>query len=239
MTSLELCRRQLVAANRILSREDVVDAFGHVSVRHPEIPGRYIMACSRSPGLVTDSDLLQFSLDGTLLDADTRGLYSERMIHGAAYEGRPEVGAVVHNHSLAVLPFGLTGKPLRPVMHVAGLIGEEIPRWEVRDEYGDDTDLLVRTMDQGRSLMRKAGKHNCVLMCGHGAAVFGHTLKHAVIRAIYLQINASVQTQAMAFGEFRALSPGEVQRTTEVQSSQMAIDRAWEYFCQRAGVDPV
>ena len=230
--------RQLVAANRILAREEVVDAYGHVSVRHPHDPSRYIMSRSRSPALVNADDMMEFAIDGTPIDGDGRTPYGERMIHGAIYEVRKDANAVVHTHSHSVIPFSISGEPIRPVIHVAGIIGTRIPVWDIRDEFGD-TDMLVRTMEQGRAMARAAGECDCMLMRGHGAVINGQTLKHAVMRAIYLQVNARVQSEAMRFGRYRALSPGEVALTTDTQFSPLSLDRAWEYFCSRAGVEVI
>jgi HCOMODA/2-hydroxy-3-carboxy-muconic semialdehyde decarboxylase len=229
--------RRLVAANRVLAHENVVDAFGHVSVRDPRDAKRYVLARSRSPELVELADLMEFSLDGTPLDARGRTPYGERMIHGAIYEARADVNAVVHNHSYAVLPFTIAGRPLRPVIHMAAVIGPEIPVWDIRDEFGD-TDMLVRRMDQGRSLAKTLGKRTCVLMRGHGAVVAARDVKQAVMTAYYLQVNAQVQLQALGLGDPKPLSAAEIAAATETQLSPLALDRAWEYFCQRAGVDP-
>lgn len=229
---------RLVAANRILAHENVVDAFGHVSVRHPDHADRYVMSRSRSPELVTLEDLMEFALDGTPIDARGRTPYGERMIHGAIYEARADVGAVVHNHSYAVLPFGLAGEPLRPVIHTASIIGAEVPVWDIRDEFGA-TDMLVRTFEQGRSLARTLGRSTCLLMRGHGAVVTGPGLKEAVMTAVYLQVNAQVQLEALGLGRVEPLSDEEIALSAKTQLSPLAIDRAWEYFCRRAGVDPV
>ena len=155
MDNLHEIMRDLVFANRILAREGVVDAFGHVSVRHPQNPDRYIMACSRAPGLVVRDDLMEYTLDGDPFDQRDRLMYAERHIHGAIYESRPDVGAVIHNHSHAVIPFGVTGVKLQPVIHVASTMGGDIPVWDIRDNFGD-TSLLVLDMTQGRDL---AGWH--------------------------------------------------------------------------------
>ncbi len=228
--------QNLISANRILARENVVDAFGHVSIRNSENSERYIMSRSRSPELVEFSDLLEFSLEGVALDAKGQAMYGERMIHGAIYEARPEVNAVVHNHSLAVLPFCLTKTALKPAIHVAAVIGQEIPIWDIRDHFGD-TDMLVRTMEQGRKMTAAMGSNNCLLMRGHGAVVAGRNVKEAVMTAVYLQVNATVQTEAMKMGDPVYLSAGEIELLTEVQFSDLAMDRAWEYFCVRAGVE--
>jgi HCOMODA/2-hydroxy-3-carboxy-muconic semialdehyde decarboxylase len=230
--------RRLIAANRILARENVMDAFGHVSVRDPRDPDRYVMSRSRSPELIEFQDLMAFQLDGTAVDARGRTPYGERMIHGAIYAERSDVNAVVHNHSYAVLPFTVAETPLRPVIHMGSVLGAEIPVWDIRDAFGD-TDMLVRTIDQGRSLAEKLGRNTCVLMRGHGAVVAGPGVKEAVMTSFYLQVNAQVQLQALGLGELKPLSDAEIALSAETQFSPLAIDRAWEYFCLRAGVDPV
>jgi len=230
---------RLVAANRILAHENVVDAFGHVSIRDPQNPMRYVLARSRSPELIELKDLMRFELDGTPVDARDRTPYGERMIHGAIYEARQDVHSVVHLHSYAVLPFTISGVPLRPMIHTAGVLGAEIPVWNIRDEFGD-TDMLVRNMAEGRSLAKALGKNTCVLLRGHGAAVAARNVREAVLTAYYLQVNAQVELQALALGGSpRALSPAEIAATTATQFSPLALDRAWEYFCVRAGVEPL
>ena len=231
--------KRLVAANRILAHEGVVDAFGHVSIRDPENPARYIMARSRSPELVEFGDLIRFEQrDGRSLDPQNRTPYGERMIHGAIYETRPDVHSVVHNHAYPLLPFTITGRKLEPVVHVASVIGPEIPTWDIATKF-KETDMLVRSMEQGRDLAATLGRNTCALMRGHGAVVAAETLKQAVIIAIYLKVNAEVQLQAMAIGTPRGLSDREVELSTATQFSPLALDRAWEYFCARAGVEAI
>ena len=230
--------RRLVAANRILAHEEIVDAFGHVSVRDPENAGRYVMARSRSPELVEHADLIRFEQDGRSLDPGRRRPYGERMIHGAIYEARGDVNAVVHNHAYPLLPFGITGRAIEPIVHAASVIGSEVPIWDIADRF-DDTDMLVRSMEQGRDLAAALADNACVLMRGHGAVVAASSLKAAVMTAIYLKINAEVQLQAMAIGAPRGLSDREIELSRATQLSPLALDRAWEYFCVRAGVDPI
>lgn len=230
--------RRLVAANRILAREEIVDAFGHISVRDPENPRRYVMARSRSPELVEAADLIRFEQDGRSLDPGARTPYGERMIHGAIYEARADVHSVVHNHAYPLLPFSITGRALEPMVHAASVIGTDIPTWDITTTFGD-TDMLVRTMDQGRNLAATLGRNSCALMRGHGAVVAAASIKQAVMIAIYLKINAEVQLQAMGIGTPRGLSDREVELSRETQFSPLALDRAWEYFCTRAGVEPI
>ncbi len=228
--------RDLAIANRILAREGVVDAFGHVSLRHPDRPDRFLLARSRSPELVTPEDLMEFALDGTPVDARGRTPYSERFIHGAIYEKRPDVHSVIHNHSHEIIPYGITPVKLRPVLHVGGAIGEDVPVWDIRRKFGD-TNMLVVNMDQGRDLAATLGKNRVALMRGHGCAVAGNTLREAVFTAVYLQVNAKLQTEAMRLSdEVEYLSPGELALTKEMLSQQVGLDRAWEYWTRRASL---
>jgi HCOMODA/2-hydroxy-3-carboxy-muconic semialdehyde decarboxylase len=232
--------RELAVANRILARENVVDAFGHVSIRHPGRADRFFMSRSRAPELVTVADLMEFELDGTPVDAKGRTPYSERFIHGAIFEKRADVTSVIHNHSHEIIPYGITPVKLRPVLHVGAAIGEEVPVWDIRRKFGD-TNLLVVNMDQGRDLAATLGTNRVALMRGHGCAVAGRTLREAVFTAIYLQVNAKLQTQAMNLSnEVQYLSPGELAKTKEMLAQQVGLDRAWEYWTMRAdrtGID--
>src|SRR5215207_2368579 len=178
--------RDLVLANRILAHEGVMDAFGHVSVRHPDDPGRFIIARSLGPELVTEADLQLFALDGEQVGGDPRAPYSERFIHGAVYEARPEVQAVCHNHAPSVIPFSVTGVSLRPIAHLAAPIGADIPVWDIADEFGD-TDMLVRTMEQGRSLARALGDRRVALMRGHGSVVAAPNVRALTSMCVYLE----------------------------------------------------
>jgi HCOMODA/2-hydroxy-3-carboxy-muconic semialdehyde decarboxylase len=233
MTDLASARAALVTANHIVAAEGVVDAFGHVSIRHPEDPRRYIMSRSRSPALVADDDLMEFALDGAPVDQRDRVMYAERHIHGAIYEARPDVTAVIHNHSPAVIPFGVTGIKLRPLLHVAGAMGGDIRTWDIADAFGDATNLLVTDMVQGRDLARTHGASAVTLMRGHGCVVSAGTLKHAVLIAIYTQVNANLQMAAMQMGNPKFLSPREVEKCTEMVQSSLSTDRAWDFFAAR------
>ena len=233
MSELNAVLEDLVAANRILANEGVVDGFGHVSVRHPDWPDCFLLACSRAPALVTREDLMVHGLTGEPVEADRRPLYAERFIHSAIYELRPDVGAIVHNHSHAVIPFGVTGVPIRPLFHLAGIIGAAAPVWDIRTKFGD-TNLLVTSQEQGRDLAMALGAGRVALMRGHGCVVAAATLREAVMTAIYLQINAGLQMEALRLGEPVYLSPGEIERSGKV--SPLSLNRAWEYWLRRAGL---
>ena len=167
---------ELAIANRILSNEGVIDAFGHVSVRHPADPNRYLLARSRSPLLVEPDDILEYKLDSEPVKRTTTRLYSERVIHGCIYQARSDVMAVCHHHAPAVMPFCISGKPIVPVFHIGATIGEQTPFWDQHDEFGD-TNLLVVKEAEGQSLARALGKHSVVLMRRHGATVVGGELE--------------------------------------------------------------
>ena len=234
MTRQDDLRRELALANRILAREGVVDAYGHVSRRHPERPERFLLSRSRSPELVAAADVMEFRLDGDPADpAERRKPYLERYIHAAVYEARPEVNAVVHNHSSALLPFSVTGAPLRPLIHTAGMIGATVPVWDIRDRFGD-TNLLVANLEQGRDLARALGPHSVVLMRGHGCTVAADGLRLAVITAVYAQLNAALQMNAAQLGEVRFLSDGEIRETGALVRVPSVLARVWEYLASRA-----
>jgi len=196
MSQLEDLLRDLVVANRILSNEDVVDAYGHISVRHPDNPKRFFMSRSRAPELVERHDLIEFDAGGEPVN-DKRQPYLERFIHGAIYEARPDVHAVVHNHSPSVIPFGVTGKKLKPLLHMCASIGHEVPIWDCHDKFGD-TALLVTDMAMGRDLATSMGSRPTALMRGHGATVVGRSVRHAVFVSVYLEVGAKLQMQSMA-----------------------------------------
>ncbi len=236
MDELTKTMREVVIANRILARENVVDAYGHISIRHPDNPERYLMSCSRSPELVTLGDVMEFTLDGVAID-DDRTPYAERHIHGGIYEARPEINSVVHNHSHAVIPFGVTPTPLKAVAHVGASIGKNVPVWDIRDNFGD-TNLLVVNMEQGRDLAGELGDNNVVLMRGHGCAVTGRSVQGAVMTSIYLQVNAQLLQDTLNMSEqIEYLSDGEIDMCAEVFLSEFSVRRAWEYFQRRAGAD--
>ena len=233
-SSLAQAREDLVAANRILAREGILDAYGHVSIRHPDHPDRYIMSRARSPELVDDDDLFEFMLDGTPLQ-DMPAPYIERFIHGGVYEGRPEVTAVCHNHLMSILPFSISRDTrLRPVVHSARALARgDVPVWDIADESGTETDLLVRSMDQGRSLARALAGGLVALMRGHGSVVAGLDVQQVVQTCVGMDRNARVQLQALQLGGIIPLHDGETDQSNRRLSND---NRAWEYWKVRAGL---
>src|SRR3954464_4739605 len=229
---------ELVIANRILATEDVVDAYGHVSVRNPDNPERFFLSHSKSPSLVEAGDIVEHTLDGQAAKPQQRALYLERFIHAAIYEARPDVIAVVHAHAEDVLPFTITRPALRPVIHSGAFIGAEVPVWDIADEFGEQTNLLVTNLAQGRGLAKRLGKNNVALMRGHGFAAAARSLIDVVRMSVYLPRNARVQFKAMQIGEFKPLSSGEIQARaagTGYKPQSPETQRAWQYWAQRAG----
>jgi len=157
MAKLDDLIEDLVTANHVLAKYGIVDSFGHVSIRHPDRPDRFFLSCSRAPERVKRDDIVEFNLDCEPIDAKGKHLYTERPIHGGAYQARPDVMSVIHNHSPGVIPYGITGHKMRPVMHMCASIGHEVPIWDQHKKFGD-TDLLVRTMAQGHDLAKKLAK---------------------------------------------------------------------------------
>jgi ribulose-5-phosphate 4-epimerase/fuculose-1-phosphate aldolase len=222
--------QDLVAANHILANEEVVDGYGHVSVRHPNNPNRYLLARSMAPELVTADDILELDLDSTVIDARKRTTYIERFIHGAIYKARPDVMAIVHMHAPAVIPFGVTGVQLRPIFHMSAFIGLGVPLFEIRDAAGM-TDMLISNNMLGNALAKTLADKPAALMRGHGAVVVATTLPVAVGRAVYLKVNAEMQTQATILGG------GKINFLTPEESKLTVVDnyvRAWDLWKRKA-----
>ena len=223
---------ELALANRILAHEGVLDAFGHVSVRHPADSGRYLLARSRSPLLVEADDILEYTLDSEPVKPAEMALYAERVIHGCIYQARSDVMAICHHHAPAVLPFCVAGKPIVPVFHLGATIGEQTPFWDQHDEFGD-TNLLVSKQEEGHSLARALGQHAVVLMRRHGATVVGGGLQELVSRAIFLCQNADYQLRACLLGTPAPLRPGEVKLAGAINAMPSVVARTWEYWRAR------
>jgi ribulose-5-phosphate 4-epimerase/fuculose-1-phosphate aldolase len=233
MSKLDFILEELVTANRILANEGIVDSFGHVSARHPDNPQHYLLSRARAPERIERGDIIEYTLDGAAIDKNAPAPYMERFIHGAIYEAQPDVQAVVHNHSPSVIPFGVTGRKLKPFLHLCAHIGQEVPTWDSRDAFGDTT-LLVGDMAMGRDLAKLLGARPTTLMRGHGATVVGRTVRHAVFVSVYLEVAAKLQMQAMALGDIKFLSPGEIDKIVE-RLNDYSLNRAWENWARRAG----
>ncbi len=231
---------ELVIANRILAREDVVDAYGHVSVRHPEKPDHFFLSHSLAPAFVEAADIVEHDLEGKPIREEKRALYLERFIHGAIYEARPDVVAVVHAHAEDTLPFGIAPVRLRPVIHSGAFIGAEVPVWDIARKFGDKTNLLVTNAAQGRDLAKTLAKNSVVLMRGHGFAAAATSLIDVVRMSVYLPRNARVQFRALQLGKARPLSKGEIQARTGgagYKPGSPETQRAWQYWARRAGCE--
>jgi ribulose-5-phosphate 4-epimerase/fuculose-1-phosphate aldolase len=238
MAHLDTLLNDLVIANRILAHEQVVDAYGHVSVRHPERPDRFFLARSLAPELVTHDDILEFTLDGAPVKEEMRALYLERFIHSGILEARPDVTAVVHAHAEDTLPFGIaSATPLRPVIHSGSFLGAHVPIWDIADKFGD-TNLLVANVEQGRDLAKCLGASNVALMRGHGFAAAARSLIEVVRMAVFLPRNARALFKAAQLGgQIKYLSQGEIDaRNRGYGPYAPETWRAWEYWANKAGV---
>jgi ribulose-5-phosphate 4-epimerase/fuculose-1-phosphate aldolase len=237
MSNLDAVIQDLVIANRILAREEVVDAYGHVSVRHPDDPNRFLIARSLAPELVGAEDIVDLDLDGQPVRDEQRSLYLERFIHAAIFAARPDVMAVVHAHAEDTLPFGIAqGTKLRPVIHLGSFIGAEVPVWDIAGKFGD-TSLLVTNMDQANDLAQCLAGNRVALMRGHGFAAAARSLIEVVRLAVYLPRNARALMRAKQLGgEIKYLSQGEIEAHNRGYSPHSAATwRAWEYWANRAG----
>jgi HCOMODA/2-hydroxy-3-carboxy-muconic semialdehyde decarboxylase len=222
----------LVAANRILFDQGVVDGFGHVSARHDKDPTRFLLARNVAPALVTAEDILEYDADGAPLNAAGKPVYLERFIHAEIYKARPDVKAVVHSHSPAVIPFGVSPEKLRAVYHMGAFLGAGgVPVWDIRRGFGD-TDLLVRNNAMGADLAAALGQGRVALMRGHGSVAVGDSIRQAVFRAVYTEANARLQAEALRLGSVTYLSAEEADKAAS--SIEPQAGRPWELWKRKA-----
>ncbi|MGB8429057.1 MAG: class II aldolase/adducin family protein [Pseudolabrys sp.] len=224
---------ELALANRIVANEGVIDAFGHVSMRHPDNPNRYLLSRSRAPELVTAEDFIEYDINSQPLRDPGVGQYSERVIHGEIYKARPEVNSVCHHHCPAFMPLLATGTDYMPIFHLGAVGGIRPPFWDQRDEFGD-TNMLVVKPEEGASLARALGKHWIVLMMRHGVTVAGISVRDCAFRSVYSARNAEYQVRALTIGsEIATLSPGETKLAGQISAKTTGLMRSWEYWSMR------
>jgi len=223
----------LAAASRILATQGVVDAFGHVSLRHPEVPGRYLMARSVAPALVTPDDIMEYDVDSNPINANGRSSFLERFIHGEIYKARSDIQSIVHSHSPSVIPFGLVRVPVEAMFHNAAFLAAGVPVFDIREKFGA-TDMLVGNREKGLALASVLGSKDVVLMRAHGSVACGPTLQSAVFRAVYTEVNARIQHWTVALAArasdaaIAALDPEEGRLADVI--NQTAGTRAWELW---------
>jgi ribulose-5-phosphate 4-epimerase/fuculose-1-phosphate aldolase len=234
MSKLDAAIQDLVMANHILAHENIVDAYGHVSIRHPHDPERFLLSCSRSPEFVSADDILEFGFDGEPVVSGGKKPYLERFIHAGVYAARPDVHAVIHSHAADVLPFTISTRPLQAVLNTASGIGDTVPVWDIQDRFGD-TNILVESIAQANDLAVTLAGNSVTLMRGHGFTATGRTLIEALKTAIYLPLNARVLMAALGLGgEIKPLSRGEIATRLKTPIDSPAYTRAWEYWTNRA-----
>jgi len=238
MSNLDTIIKDLVIANRILAKEDVVDAYGHISIRNPDNPKSFFISRSLAPELIEKDDIVELGLDGEPVNNEKRSLYLERFIHAAIYEARPDINSVVHAHAEDTLPFGIAAATkLKPVIHSGSFIGPNVPVWDIADKFGA-TNVLVTNMAQGRDLAKCLGKNSVALMRGHGFASAARSLIEVVRLSVYLPRNARALMRAkMLGGKIKYLSKGEMDARNKGYSPYSTETwRAWEYWANKAGV---
>ena len=221
----------IVIGSRVLADFGVLDGFGHVSARDPKNPNHFLMSRSLAPALVTADDIMEFDLDGNAVDARGRSVFLERFIHSEIYKARPDVMSVVHTHSPGVIPFSVSQVPLRPMYHNPSFLAAGAPVWDIRKDFGE-TDMLVSDSPRGKSLAQTLGDKPVVLMRGHGDVTVGPSVKMAVFRAYYTDVNAKLQSQAIALGgEVTYLTPGEGEKGDKINF--IVLDRIWNLWRMR------
>jgi ribulose-5-phosphate 4-epimerase/fuculose-1-phosphate aldolase len=221
----------IAIGSRVLADFGVVDGFGHVSARDPANPSHFLMSRSLAPALVTADDIMEFDQDGNPVDASGRSVFLERFIHAEIYKARPDVMAVVHTHSPGVIPFSVSKAPLQAIFHNGAFLAGGVPVWDIGKQFGA-TDMLVRNNDIGKSLAQALGDKPVILMRGHGDVAVGPTVKMAVFRAYYTDVDARLQSQAIGLGtDVTYLTAEEGAKADTVNF--VVIDRIWNLWKQR------
>lgn len=233
----EETKRELTLANHILSREGLLAGLGHISVRNPANPERFFLARALAPNLVTVNDLHEFDLDGNLTDGSNIQPYGERVIHSEVYKARPDVDCVCHNHAIELMPFCNVGIAPKPVTHVSGMIGNEVPIWDNRDDFGD-TQIIVVKAEEAQSMARALGDNRVLLLRRHGAVVVGHNIRETVFRSIILRDTAKVHLDAIRLGEPSTLHPVEMDHSNRLHENPKILERVWDGWVGALGDIP-
>jgi HCOMODA/2-hydroxy-3-carboxy-muconic semialdehyde decarboxylase len=239
MSAIELALIDLVIANRVLARIGAVDAYGHVSVRHPTNPDHFFLPRSRSPEFVDQDDIMEFDLDGKVVGRDNRPPYLERFIHAGVYAARPDVHAVVHGHARVLIPFTITDLVMRPVFMTADEIGAHVPVWDIRGKFGDSTDMLITNMAHGTDLANAFSTDDrVVLLRGHGFVAAARSASQLIRVCRALLDNAATQLEAMRFGSLNELTAGEIaaRRAALADDDSPGLMRGFEYDAMQAGL---
>jgi HCOMODA/2-hydroxy-3-carboxy-muconic semialdehyde decarboxylase len=238
MDKLQRAINDLVIANRILTHHGVFDEYGHVSVRHPNDPGRFLLARDRAAAFVEPEDILEFNLDSRAVSEENRPLCAERFLHGAIYTGRPDVMSVLCAASDDVVPFSIAAIPLRPVLATVGDMGQHVPVWDAAGKFGNETDLAVSTPERARDLARQLGSSRVILIRSVGFVATGRTLNDAVRMSVYIPKNARTLAQSMTVGSnLHFISPGETEARLAIDPEGNALRRGWDYWAREAGCE--
>jgi ribulose-5-phosphate 4-epimerase/fuculose-1-phosphate aldolase len=239
MSSLEIALIDLVIANKVLAHVGAVDAYGHVSIRHPIKSDHFLLSCSRSPEHVEQTDIMEFDREGNVVGNDNRPPYLERAIHAGVYAARPDVHCVAHGHARVLIPFTITKLAMQPVFLTADEIGAHVPVWDIRSRFGDATDLLIKDMEQGADLARALGSESrVVLLRGHGFVAAAKSASQMIRLCRALLDNAAIQLEAMRYGEVTALTGGEInaRRATMADDESPGVRRGFEYDAAKVGL---
>ncbi|HEY5963381.1 MAG TPA: class II aldolase/adducin family protein [Xanthobacteraceae bacterium] len=221
----------LAASSRILADQGVFDAAGHVSMRHPGHPERFLMSRSLAPQMITADDIMEFDIDSNAIDARGRNGFIERYLHGEIFRVRPDVMAIAHSHSPSTIAFGLSNVPMRAMYHNAAFLAAGVPVFDIREKFGA-TDIVISTAEKGAALAKVLADKPVALLRAHGMVATGPSLPVAVFRAIFTVTSAAIQHQALALGGPVAALDAEEGRLADVVNVQ-TVGRAWDLWKKR------
>jgi ribulose-5-phosphate 4-epimerase/fuculose-1-phosphate aldolase len=221
----------LAVASRILADQGVFDAAGHVSMRHPGHPQRFLMSRSLAPQMITADDIMEFDIDSNPVDARGRNPFIERYLHGEIFRARPDVMAIAHSHSPSTIAFGLSNVPMQAMYHNAAFLAAGVPVFDIREKFGV-TDIVVSSSEKGAALAKVLADKPVALLRAHGMVATGLSLPVAVFRAIFTVTSANIQHQVLALGGPVAALDAEEGRLADVVNVQ-TVGRSWDLWKKR------
>jgi L-ribulose-5-phosphate 4-epimerase len=223
---IEQLNEDIIAASRILSREGLVQGFGHVSARIPD-SDLFVITPRIALELVQPGQLVVVNLQGQVLEAPAPPSF-ETALHTAIFNARPDVNAITRIHARTANIFSVTDTPLDAVHNHGSFFSGGVPVFRTID--------LISTRELGEGAAAALGDAAAVLLQGNGQATVGRTIPEAVMMAIYLEEAAQVLYGAMQVGTPRFLPREAAGSRRKEALPPPDMERAWNFFKSRVGV---
>jgi L-ribulose-5-phosphate 4-epimerase len=227
METIGQLKKDVITACRILSRQKLVEAFGHVSARIPATD-LFLMTPRISLDLVTESDLLTMNLKGKVIEGSQTAPF-EAWLHTAIMRSKPRVNAITRIHARMANIFSVTNRKLEPVHNHGSFFAGGVPVFSTPD--------LISTAKLGDEVAQGLGDKPAILLRGNGQVTVGRTIPEAVMMAIYLEEAAEVLYGALLIGSPIPLTPDESKQRQIEALPSVDLERAWNFFKRRAEND--